>query len=251
MTAAADGEGAGDGGAEGRSSDAKFRAMLSEVKETKPTVVQGLTVHIDPKAAAGIQLSKIVLGLMTGALFFLWLYLLIMEFNINRDVSRLYGQIVNPNRVGAEVYVFGQIESMMADVRAAADSPDGQLSVTAQTNADKVVAMVDLLQGVSAADKTAIAACRDLPEGATRQTTAELCVNALESIRTAAIEASSGLADAEIVSKFAAQAIEQRESFHAFWIQAAQLILLNLLLPLLTGLFGYIFGTQQNGRAES
>jgi hypothetical protein len=45
---------------------------------------------------------------------------------------------------------------------------------------------------------------------------------------------------------------DQRQSLHLFWIQAAQLILLNLLLPLLTALFGYIFGTQQgSGKSTS
>jgi len=39
-------------------------------------------------------------------------------------------------------------------------------------------------------------------------------------------------------------------AFHSFWVQMAQMVLLNLLLPLLTGLFGYIFGTRQ-GQGKS
>jgi hypothetical protein len=46
------------------------------------------------------------------------------------------------------------------------------------------------------------------------------------------------------LSEFSKQLNEERQSFHTAWFQA-QLVLLNLLLPLLTGLFGYIFGTQQ------
>lgn len=40
---------------------------------------------------------------------------------------------------------------------------------------------------------------------------------------------------------------ERYTAFHSFWLQAVQLILLNLLLPLLTGLFGYIFGSRKSG----
>ena len=219
--------------------------------EAPPPPVKGLTASMDPKAAAGIQLSKIVLGLMAGALFFFWVYLFCMEFIINQDLGRMYGQIVNPNRIGSEVHVFGQIETMIADVQNLASSPDAKFSAAAQSNVDKVAEMVGSLRSVSATDKSTILACRDLPSVEDRPGLAARCVGALESIRTAAIEASSGVADAEIVGKFAAQAIQQRDSFHAFWIQAAQLVLLNLLLPLLTGLFGYIFGTSQSARTDT
>ncbi len=43
----------------------------------------------------------------------------------------------------------------------------------------------------------------------------------------------------------------QRAAFRAFWLQVAQLILLNLLLPLLTALLGYIFGASQAARAQA
>jgi hypothetical protein len=33
-------------------------------------------------------------------------------------------------------------------------------------------------------------------------------------------------------------------------VPIAQLVLLNLLLPLITGLFGYVFGTQQAARCR-
>ena len=45
------------------------------------------------------------------------------------------------------------------------------------------------------------------------------------------------------LSEIIHQLADQRAAFRAFWLQMAQLILLNLLLPLLTALLGYIFGT--------
>lgn len=44
-------------------------------------------------------------------------------------------------------------------------------------------------------------------------------------------------------------AFQQQKDTRAFYIQIAQLILLNLLLPILTALLGYVFGSRQdNGR---
>jgi hypothetical protein len=37
---------------------------------------------------------------------------------------------------------------------------------------------------------------------------------------------------------------EGRSGFRAHWLQIAQLVLLNLMLPLLTGLFGFLFGRE-------
>jgi hypothetical protein len=38
---------------------------------------------------------------------------------------------------------------------------------------------------------------------------------------------------------------EHHQAFRMFWLQAAQLILLNLFLPIIAALLGYIFGAQQ------
>jgi hypothetical protein len=55
------------------------------------------------------------------------------------------------------------------------------------------------------------------------------------------------------LGELAKQMGEQRQAFRAFWLQVAQLVLLNLLLPLMTALLGYIFGTThvaQGGRGD-
>lgn len=44
---------------------------------------------------------------------------------------------------------------------------------------------------------------------------------------------------------------ENLQRFRTAWLQAAQLILVNLLLPVLTALLGYIFGVQQGRASEA
>jgi hypothetical protein len=48
------------------------------------------------------------------------------------------------------------------------------------------------------------------------------------------------------MKEYAQDAHEHRQAFRSFWLQAAQLVLLNLLLPLLTALLGYIFGSREH-----
>jgi hypothetical protein len=50
----------------------------------------------------------------------------------------------------------------------------------------------------------------------------------------------------DTVTALMQQCETQRESFRKFWLQSIQMILLNMLLPVLTALLGYVFGTQSN-----
>jgi hypothetical protein len=104
---------------------------------------------------------------------------------------------------------------------------------------------VDRLRSVPLNEKNVVKACAAIPSDDTKIAVIKQCVETLEGIRQAAVDASSGIADAQIAAEYSSKIIEERAALHSFWIQSAQLILLNLLLPLLTGLFGYIFGTQQ------
>lgn len=48
----------------------------------------------------------------------------------------------------------------------------------------------------------------------------------------------------ETVTAIFQQCDTQRKAFHEFWLEGIQRILMNALLPVLTALLGYLFGTQ-------
>ena len=48
------------------------------------------------------------------------------------------------------------------------------------------------------------------------------------------------------VKAIAEKITADRTSFHEFWLKVLQVVLLNVLLPVLTALLGYVFGTRQN-----
>jgi len=46
------------------------------------------------------------------------------------------------------------------------------------------------------------------------------------------------------MKEYIAQLEAQRKAFREFWLQFTQMVLLNLLLPVLTAILGYIFGSK-------
>ena len=109
--------------------------------------------------------------------------------------------------------------------------------------------MLGQLPSVTSTQNDQIKACVPLPtDPATRVLKLDRRLGVIESVRSAALDTAAGATNAQIAGESVNKINEQRQSLHLFWIQVAQLILLNLLLPLLTALFGYIFGTQQAQR---
>ena len=51
------------------------------------------------------------------------------------------------------------------------------------------------------------------------------------------------------INKLAQTLDSQRSSFRTFWFDTLQLILLNILFPILTALLGYVFGTSRSSRS--
>jgi hypothetical protein len=70
------------------------------------------------------------------------------------------------------------------------------------------------------------------------------CVQILGPLRQVSASQAIDLDRLRLMREYAKDAHEHRQAFRAFWLQAAQLVLLNLLLPVLTALLGYIFGSQ-------
>ena len=100
-------------------------------------------------------------------------------------------------------------------------------------------------------DRAILAGCTVFPHDASRMPLVDACLATLQNVRESVVDAAVGASDAQVAGEFATKIYEQRQALHNFWIQAAQLILVNLLLPLLTALFGYIFGTQQAQRQNA
>jgi len=54
----------------------------------------------------------------------------------------------------------------------------------------------------------------------------------------------------ETITAVFQQCETQRQAFYEFWLDLVQRVLLNALLPVLTALLGYLFGTQQSATSQ-
>ena len=223
---------------------------LPKIIEVKPDPLNGVEVRVQtpPFLDAGVRLARLVLGTAAGSIVLLLAYLIWMDLTIGLNVQKTYDHVLNPSRIGSEFYTLGRLERLAVDLTSARKDPNLKLSAESTQNAEMILTFVQLLPSVTLAQKTQLKTCIPTPEGNTRNEKLDACVSILESIRQAALEAAAGATNASVASDSVAKINEHRQSLHTFWIQAAQLILLNLLLPLLTALFGYIFGTQQAQR---
>lgn len=223
-----------------------------QAAQVRAIPLSGLEVQIQlpPVIDAGVKLAKLVLYIAAGSIVVLIVYLISMDLVIGSDIHKSYDHILNPSRIGSEFYMLGRLEQLSVDLSAARKDPAVKLSAESLQNAESILKTVDALPSVTTTQKDRLAACIPLPEANdSRNGKLDLCISIIENIRQAALEAAAGTTNAQVASDAVTKTNEHRQSLHTFWIQAAQLILLNLLLPLLTALFGYIFGTQQAQRA--
>ena len=180
----------------------------------------------------------------------LLLYLVVMENVVAYNVSHAYEQILDANRVGSEFYTLDRLKRLEDGLTDILKNPSKTMLPDDLLNAGKVIEMLGHLPSLTSAEKTQLEYCISQPPLPDPSRSGKLsgCLEVLARIKQAALGAAASSANAQIAGESANKIGEQRQALHTFWIQAAQLILLNLLLPLLTALFGYIFGSQQAQR---
>ncbi len=221
---------------------------FAQVQRVLPSPIR--VSELAPEIGAGVELARLVLYIAAGSIVMLTAYLIFMDIAIGRDVHNEYQQVLNPSRIGTEFYTLGRLEKLSVDLGAARKDPEWQMSADSRQNADAILKMVGALPSITSTQKTQLSECvPPPPASASRNDKLDRCIGTIESIRGAALEAAAGATNAQVAGESAGRINEHRQSLHMFWIQAAQLILLNLLLPLLTALLGYVFGTQRVHRA--
>jgi hypothetical protein len=200
---------------------------------------------MSPVTAAGFELSKRVLMITGFAIAALLGYLFLMDIAIGGDIRAAFGRSGGSPSLALEMRTVAQLDQLSADLNAAARDQQSW-STQAAENAGAVLSLLERTPSVPAAVRAEIALCNPPPaaDAANRQQTLDACIASVDRVRRDGLEAAQRAAVLESAAQGATALKEHRSGQHSFWLQAGQLILLNLLLPLLTALFGYVFGTQ-------
>jgi hypothetical protein len=229
-------------------------AAVAQVQVATPTDIGVTTApHISVQASemkpteAGFKLAKIVLGITAASIVLFLIYLFAMDWIVGSDVREAYRKTLTPNRIAAELLTATGFEQFSNDLGDALKDPTGRWTPESLQNAQDILKQVAALPSIATDQIAQLKSCVPPPPASDkdRDRKLEACQLIVGEIRQAAIAAATAAADAKVAGDSTFRIGEQRQSLHAFWVQAAQLVLLNLLLPLLTALFGYIFGRQQ------
>ena len=221
-----------------------------DMRESKVTELSVTGQPMSETGREGVKLAKAVLGITAGSIVLLILYLLVMEWMIGSNIREAYCKALDCDRAGSEIVAISTIDNFVASLTEATKSEKFQMPHEAQANADQLLKLIDKVPSVSKDQKDKLKQCNPLPTDNTRKDKLGACLAILGDIRQGTMEAAAVLTRAQVAGDSVVKIGEQRQNLHLFWVQAAQLVLLNLLLPLLTALFGYIFGTQQQAKSS-
>jgi hypothetical protein len=220
---------------------------ISAAKDVSPNST-GVTASVEPLAAAGLELTKIVLTLITVSILILTAILAWIEIGAASQAARANEQALSIAAMGRAGPEDGRLELLSVELRRAHDDPAW---IMPDASAAEGVALVKQLAAdtsLTQAQRDVIAGCVPLPAAgaAKRADTLAQCGALTAQILSARQSPGERL---KFMADLQKQSDEQRQAFRAFWLQVAQLILMNLFFPLLTALLGYIFGTQQARKA--
>jgi hypothetical protein len=181
-----------------------------------------------PSMLIGQKLTRSMLYILAGSIFLLLFYLGWMERTAGDDIRHNYGKDLNRGDIA--LYMAQRIQRF-SDDKALRDT-------------------LGLLPDVTSEDRTQLTQCVELiatkeTTGSDRANKIKPCVEILEKTKNDGMKAATAAMSLQMASEASAKLLEERQNLHEFWLKAAQLILLNLLLPVLTAVIGYTFGNNQ------
>jgi hypothetical protein len=203
----------------------------------------------------GAQLAHLLLKISAGAIVILVFYLAVLDWVTSAQVNNVYDwtfQRMHNTPVPPDV---SGVDAASKAFQAVRTTPDTAVSAD---DVKKIRTVIDQLKTsgrVTGPNATRLDQCAQLvslkseskqedQSAAERTKTLDECIQMLEPLRQLTVSQATDLERLRLMKEYAKDAHDHRQAFRSFWLQASQLVLLNLLLPLLTALLGYIFGSQ-------
>jgi len=251
------------------------------VYDTEPSVTpdDAPVVPSDPRPQFGYELARGLVIVLGGTILLLWVYILALDLFETSKVNESYSRIIaaaEPTLNSPEIMridaVLERISSLQRtpprtftpEETAATKESVRQIAFRLQpaqtVSLNECVQLMQPTENSQPAPPQPTAANQPGPQAqpqtastgpvqpGTKERAAliENCIKTLESVRYAV----GGPMDTDrlrVMRDFAKDVHESHQGLRTFWTSATQLVLVNVLLPLLTALLGYIFGRQASG----
>lgn len=214
------------------------------------------------QALHGVVLTKFLLGILAGSILSLVIYLGVLDWRTSGKVNELYDRTLSSLAGPAVLANADQITKVIAIFRISEREPHFSFSSSEVESTANLIADIITRFPIPENDVSSLNQCVRLitpvqdvhdqnlsnqnllpsrPTGGEKDSNLANCIRIMEAIKGKG----EGYMDARQISAmrdFVKDIHENHQSLRTFWISAAQIILINVLLPLLTALLGYIFG---------
>lgn len=199
-------------------------------------------------ATHGVELTKFLLTILLVSIVILTGYLIVLDSITSARVDAEYDRLFHAisKTANRRVDDIDGLSSFLKSAKAA--TPEKRIEEAVILNAKNTLNELTKEHDIVDQDASELSKCVDsaslpIPKPPDFDTQIDKCTRILDSTRYFA----GGPMDIDrlrLMRDFVKDAQEHHQSFRTFWISATQLILVNVLLPLLTALLGYIFGRQ-------
>ena len=221
----------------------------------KPAEVRGpagiaVVETLPAVAAAGVDLVKIVLKIVVMAIVVLMLYLTLVDLQDGSSASNVYNKILNQASFNSGFTDVEAVDAVLKVLSSGASDPKAKVSDLDILSAKSLEDELTDFRLISDDQRSVLNRCFPYPEGEDRLRTLQSCTDILKRVEGGMRPQGLSLERLKLMVELSKDLETHQAAFHSFWVQMAQMVLLNLLLPLLTGLFGDIFGTRQ-GQGKS
>lgn len=190
----------------------------------------------------GIEILFVLLGILTASIVILFLYLGILDYSGSQRVQQVYDGAVRSATLATALPEVNALDSAAAVLRQLAKEPQGSVAAPER---EAAAAVLERLGRSDAPEAGVLAGCAPplKAAAAVEVAVARRCADALGRAR-AALPGVLGVDALRELKGLAKDLQDHHQGLRTFWISAAQLVLVNVLLPLLTALLGYIFGRE-------
>lgn len=240
-------------------SNPSIHINIADAETTVPTPVIPPNDNCH-RTNAGVKITYLLLLISVVAITYICVIFALTYYNIGTNMMDAYKPIIENAILKTERQITPSIDALIDTINSNAPPAIERSELKSRRKAflvkikPQISAVLFILETSEALPQTLKDSVRrcDFSESIpiTRAGVND-CLNSLTSLRlligsnSTKREYLSGISDS-----FAKNLREARHDFASTWIQYAQSILLNLLLPLLTALLGYIFGSREGSRSN-
>jgi hypothetical protein len=214
-------------------------------------------VTSDARLSAGVELAHRLLWIVTASILLLLIYLSVIDIINTSNVSIVTERAMSLARPRTALENAKGLEDLISIIDSARREGGKTISVEQLSGAQPT--LDELSQGhfITSGQVKRVRECTERMtlsadlRGYNSSDNLEDCLLVLTTAKESASIRSFDVDKLRLMSEFVKDSQTHHQAFRSFWLQVSQLILLNLLLPVLTALLGYIFGSQQASKSTS